>query len=296
MAYCVHCGVKLADYHERCPLCNTLVLDPAARSSFQQEQEPDYPLYRQHLKNPEINPIRKLLTGIILTSVFSMYIIILILVNFIVNRELSWSLVPVASLVYLWFALALHFFRVRTSFFRIYTFNSFATAAYLLVLNFIISGDLHWAKFASSGIVFVWIIMNGIFISERGKKWIPMILYYIVASLLFTALFAFLLTNSEVIMRMVLPIYLSTLFYILVSYFIIKSLVFDIFNFLAIVLSAAALSAVSVELTLTRYLYGSFSLSWSLIVISALLPLSLTAFMLRNIRKLRSFFVKKLHR
>lgn len=294
MAYCVHCGVKLADYHERCPLCNTLVLDPAARSSLQQEY--DYPQYRQHLKNPETNPIRQQLTGIILTSVFSMYIIILLLVNFLVNRQLSWSLIPVATLVYLWFALALHFFRVKIRFFRVYTFDSFATAIYLLVLNFIISGDLHWAKFASSGIVFVWIIMNGIFISERGKKWIPMILYYIVASLLFTALFAFLLTNSEVIVRLVLPIYLSTLFFILISYFIIKSMVFDIFNFLAIVLCAVTLCAVSVELTVTRYFYGNYSLSWSLIAISTLLPLSLTAFMLRNIRKFRSFFVKKLHR
>ncbi|MDD3096000.1 MAG: hypothetical protein PHD63_07145 [Candidatus Marinimicrobia bacterium] len=293
MAYCVHCGVKLADYHDRCPLCKTPVLDPGSRID---RQEADYPRHRQQLKNPEINPIRRLLTAIILSSVFSMYSIILLLVNFLVNRQLNWSLIPVASLVYLWFALVLHFFRVRTSFFRIYTFDSFATAIYLLILNYIISGDLHWAKFASSGIVFIWILMNGIVMSERGKKWIPMILYYVIASLLFTGLFALLLTNPEVIVRMVLPIYLSTLFFILISYFIIKSMIFDVYNFLAVLLTAAALNTISVELTVTRFLNGSFSLSWSLIVISALLPLSLTAFMLRNIRKLRSFFVKKLHR
>lgn len=293
MSYCVHCGVKLAAYHERCPLCNTPVLDPGTKI---EREEPDYPLYRQHLNSPESNPIRRLLTGIILSSVFSMYIIILLLVNFLVNRQISWSLIPVLSLVYTWLVISLPFLRVKNTFFRLYTFDSFVTAAYLLILNYIISADLHWARFAASGIVFVWIIMNGIFISERGKKLIPMILYYIIASLLFTALFALMLTNSKVILHMVLPVYLTILFFILISYFIVKSMVFDVYNFLAVILTSAALAAVAVELTLTRYLDGTFSLSWSLIVLSALLPLSLTAFMLRNIKKLRIFLTKKLHR
>lgn len=293
MSYCVHCGVKLADYHERCPLCNTPVLDPGAKI---EREEPDYPLYRQHLNSPESNPIKRRLIGIILTSIFSMYIIILLLVNFLVNSQFSWSLIPVASLVYAWLVIALPFFRVKNTFFGLYTLDSFITAAYLLLLNFIISGDIHWARFAASGIVFAWIIMNGIFISERVKKWIPILLYYVIASMLFAALFAFMLTNSEVILHMVLPIYLTVLFFTLISYFIIKSMVFDIYNFLALVLTSAALTAIVVELTITHYFNGVFSLSWSLIVLSALLPLSLTAFMLRNIKKLRSFLNKKLHR
>jgi hypothetical protein len=191
---------------------------------------------------------------------------------------------------------ALPLMRVKNTIWGLYTFDTFLSAVYLLLLNFFISGNVHWAKFAAACIIFIWLILNGIFISERVKKWIPIILYYIIASLLFTALFAFMLTDSEVIVRMVLPIYLTNLFIILFSYFIIKSMVFDIYNFLAIVLTAAAISALAVEMTVTHYLTGTVSFSWSLIVLSALLPLGLTAFMLRNIKKLRSFLTKKLHR
>ena len=293
MSYCVHCGVKLAEYHDKCPLCGTEVLDP---KSGIKPQERDYPQYREHLKDPQAHPMRRLLAGTILTLVFSMYIIILLLIDFIINRSFTWSLIPVSSLIYLWLVVAIPLMRTKAGLYAVYTFDSFVTAAYLLVLNLIISGDVHWAKFASAGIVFVWIITNGIFISGRVKKWIPMILYYILASLLFTALFAFMLIDNSVILELVLPLYIMTLFFTLLSFFEIRAMVFDIYNFFAVIFTNAALLSVAVDLFVRHYLTGSYSLSWSLIAIAALIPLSLTALMLRNIRKLRSFVVRKFHR
>jgi len=293
MSYCVHCGVKLAEYHEACPLCHTKVMDPNAKID---PQTRDYPVYREYLSGRSKNHMRRLLAGTIMTSVFSMYCIILLLVNFIVNRQFSWSLIPVWSLMYLWFTVAYPFFRIKNTFFRLYTYDSFATAVYLLVLNLIISGDVHWAKFAASGIIFIWIIMNGIFISERVKKWIPMIAYYIIASVLFTALFAFMLIDTASIPTLILPIYLAVLFFALLSFFMIKALVFDLYNFLAIIFFHASLLSVAIDLIVSNFLTQSYSLGWSLVVISALLPLSLTALMLRNIKKLRTYVAKKFHR
>ncbi len=293
MSYCVHCGVKLAPYHESCPLCHTRVMDPEAKID---PQTRDYPLYREHLRGKNTDHMKRLLAGTVLTLVFSMYAVILLLVNFIVNHKFSWSLIPVWSLLYLWLTVALPFFNIKNTFLRLYTFDSIATAIYLLGLNYLISGNLVWAKFASAGLLFAWIILSGIFISERVKKWIPMIIYYILASLLFTALFAFMLVDNAVILRLVLPIYLAVLIFTLVSFFEIKSLIFDIYNFFAILFFNAALLSIAVDLTVNRYLTGGFALSWSLIVISALVPLSLTALMLRNIKKLRSFVVMKFHR
>ncbi|MDZ7822407.1 MAG: hypothetical protein U5N26_11740 [Candidatus Marinimicrobia bacterium] len=221
---------------------------------------------------------------------------ILLLIDFIHDRQISWALIPVSSLIYLWCVLAYPLMRIKNSFFGLYTFVSFVTAAYLLVLNLVISGDLHWAKSASAGIVFIWIIMNGIFISERVKRWIPMILYYVLASLLFTALFAFMLTDNTIIMKFVLPIYLATLFFTLISFFIIRAISFDIYNYLAVILTNAALLSIVIDLVVTYYQTQAYALSWSLIVIAALIPLSLAALMLRNIRKFRSFVVKKFHR
>ncbi|MFO7840942.1 MAG: zinc ribbon domain-containing protein [Fidelibacterota bacterium] len=293
MSYCVHCGVELADYHEKCPLCGTEVTGVNVKIK---PQTRDYPKYRENVKDPQTKPIRRFLAGTVLTLVFSMYIVIVLLIDLIINRHLSWSLIPVSSLIYLWFMLAFPLMRVNNSFFGLYTIDSFITAAYLLVLNLIISGDVHWAKFASAGIVFVWIMMNGIFISERVKRLIPMILYYVLASLLFTALFAFMLIDNVVIMRFVLPIYLATLFFTLLSFFIIKAMSFDIYNFFAVIFTNAALLSVVIDLVIMYYQTQTFALRWSLIVIAALVPLGLTALMLRNIKKLRSFVVKKFHR
>ncbi|MCK4813767.1 MAG: hypothetical protein KAT14_07510 [Candidatus Marinimicrobia bacterium] len=293
MSYCVHCGVKLADYHETCPLCHTKVLNPNAKID---PQTRDYPKYREHLSRKNTHHMKRLLAGTILTLVFSMNIVLLLLINLILNRQLSWSLIPVVSLIYVWVTVAYPFFRINNSFFRLYTYDSLATAVFLPGLNFIISGDVSWAKFASAGVIFAWIIMNGIFISERVKKWIPMIVYYILVSLLFTALFAIILTNNVIIISLVLPIYLAVLFFTLLSFFMIKAAVFDIYNFFTILFINASLLFVVIDLILSHYFTQSYSLTWSLIVISTLIPLSLTALILRNIKKLRSFIAKKFHR
>ncbi len=293
MSYCVHCGVKLADYHETCPLCHTKVLNPNAKID---PQTRDYPKYREHLSEKNTNHMRRLLAGTILTLVFSMNIVLLLLINLIVNHQFSWSLIPTVSLIYVWFTVAYPFLRVRNSLFRLYTYDSFATAVFLPILNFIISGDVSWAKFASAGVIFVWIIMGGIFISERVKKWIPVIAYYILVSLLFTALFAFILTNNAIIIGLVLPIYLAVLFFTLLSFFTIKATVFDIYKFFTILFINASFLFVVIDLILNHYFTQSYSLTWSLIVISTLIPLSLTALILRNIKKLRSFIAKKFHR
>ena len=237
MSYCVHCGVKLAEYHEKCPICDTKVMNPNTKVD---PLARDFPKYREHFKVKDPDHMKRLLAGIIISFTTAIYIVVLLLINFLVNGQISWSLIPCLSLVYVWFAVALPLLRSGQTFFRLYTYDTIATALYLIGLNFIISGNIAWAQFASSAIVFVWAIMAGIFISDRVKKWIPMLLYYIIVSVLFTALFAFLLTNNMIIMHLVLPIYLAVLFFSLSTFFTSRSMIFDIFNFLAILFGNVA--------------------------------------------------------
>lgn len=293
MSYCVHCGVKLADYHETCPLCNTKVLNPNAKID---PQTRDFPRYREHLKSKNPDNMKRLFAGTIISFITTIYIIILLLVNYLINGQISWSLIPAVSLVYIWFTVAFPLLRPGQTFFRLYTYDSFATALYLLAINLIISGDIAWSKFAAPAIIFIWIIMAGIFISDRVKKWIPMIIYYILASILFTVLYAFMLTNNNVIVHLILPIYVSVLVISLLSFFMIKALIFDITSFLAILFANVALLAFVVDMTVSRFLTQSFQPTWSLLVISAFIPLSLVGLLMRNIKKLRSFIARKFHR
>jgi hypothetical protein len=292
MSYCVHCGVKLADYHEACPICDTKVMDPNAKVD---PQTRDFPKYREHFKVKDPDHMKRMLAGTIISFAAAIYIVVLLLINFLVNGQISWSLIPCLSLVYVWFTVGLPLLRSGQTLFRLYTYVTVTTALYLIGLNLIISGNIAWAQFASSAIVFIWVIMAGIFISDRVKKWIPMLVYYIIASVLFTALFAFLLTNNQTIMHLVLPIYLAVLFFSLLTFFTSRAMIFDIFSFLAILFANVALLSFSVDMILSRFLLGSFQPTWSLFVLIALIPLSLAGLLMRNLRAVRSYIAKKFH-
>lgn len=293
MSYCVHCGVKLSDYLEACPLCNTPVLNP---NSEVNPQTRDFPQYREHFKVKDPDHMKRLLAGTIISFAAAIYIVILLFINLLVNGQISWSLIPTVTLVYVWFAVGFPLLRSGHTFFRLFTYDTFATAIYLLGLNFIISGNVAWAQFASSGLIFIWVIMTGIFVSDLVKRWIPMIIYYIVASILFTTLFALILTNNEIILHLILPIYLATLFYSLLTFFTTKAMIFDIYNFLAILFGNIALLSFTVDLIISHYIQGSFQPTWSIFVLVALIPLSLAGLLMRNLRTLRSYIAKKFHR
>jgi hypothetical protein len=178
----------------------------------------------------------------------------------------------------------------------LFTYDTFATALYLLALNYVISSNFSWAQYASSGLLFVWTIMSGIFIADRIKRRIPIILYYIVSSIIFTAFYALILTNSDIIVHVVLPIYLFTLFFSVLTFLFSKAMVFDIFNFLSILFMNIALTAFAIDMILTRYFQNAFNPTWSLIVLVALVPLSLGGLLMRNLRALRTHIAKKFHR
>lgn len=292
MSYCVNCGVKLADYHEKCPLCNTKVLNPNAKIK---PQTRDFPKYREHIKSSEPAHMRQMLAGTIVSFASTIYIIVLLLINYLVNKEISWSMIPIVSLVYAWFVVGYPLLRPGQPFFRLYSYDTFATAAFLLALNLVISGTVGWAKFASSAIIFAWVVMSGIFISDRVKRWVPMIIYFIIASILFTALYAFMLTNNNIIVHLVLPIYVSVLVLALLSFFMIKAMIFDIFKFLAVICINVGVLSLAVDMIVSKFLQGAFIPSWSVLVLAALIPLGLVGLLMRYFRTVRSFIARKFH-
>ncbi len=293
MSYCVHCGVQLSDYHEECPLCGTKVLDPNAKID---PATRDFPKYRERFKNKGPDYMKRLLAGTIISYAAAIYIVILLMINVLVNNTISWSLIPCLSLVLVWFGVGFPLLKPGQSFYRLFTYDTFATALYLLALNYVISSNFSWAQYASSGLLFVWTIMSGIFIADRIKRRIPIILYYIVSSIIFTAFYALILTNSDIIVHVVLPIYLFTLFFSVLTFLFSKAMVFDIFNFLSILFMNIALTAFAIDMILTRYFQNAFNPTWSLIVLVALVPLSLGGLLMRNLRVLRTHIAKKFHR
>jgi len=92
MSYCVNCGVKLAASEEKCPLCNTVVINPndageAKREAVYSHRYEDYPKRKINLKY---------LTQIIL-AVIAVGVIVQTLCDFLISFNLNWSLYAIGA-------------------------------------------------------------------------------------------------------------------------------------------------------------------------------------------------------
>src|SRR6056297_734202 len=157
MSFCVNCGVKLADYHTNCPLCGTKVINP---NETQKEIRRDYPQYRKHLNRKQKNQMRQYLTGWILSMVIALFIAAAVIVDLVISRQITWSVIPVLSLIFLWYTIARPFFGTHNTFHGLFATSSIAIAVYLAILDFILSGRLGWSLIASSSVLFVWAFIN----------------------------------------------------------------------------------------------------------------------------------------
>lgn len=100
MAYCVHCGVKLGESEKRCPLCNTVVIDPA--------QPPDPAAPRAYpVRTPEQEIKRNNRFLLRLAALLLLLPAVLCLaIDLLLGDCISWSIYPAGALALLFIAVA----------------------------------------------------------------------------------------------------------------------------------------------------------------------------------------------
>lgn len=92
MSYCVNCGVELAEYIKKCPLCSTEVLNPNQPYDF--TSTPPYPEY-EAIPKQKIAP--KLILGII-AIIFMLPVAVCLAADLTYDGVLGWSGYVIASL------------------------------------------------------------------------------------------------------------------------------------------------------------------------------------------------------
>lgn len=95
MSYCVNCGVELADYIKKCPLCNTEVINPNEPYDF--TNEPPYPEY--HPKVPQKISSKTVLT--ILAIIFMLPLSVCVIADFTINKNVTWSGYVIAAIIFI---------------------------------------------------------------------------------------------------------------------------------------------------------------------------------------------------
>lgn len=135
MSYCVHCGVELADYETKCPLCETPVVDPARPIASGDPPFPD--------RIEEGRKINKHFVVSLVSTVMLIPFIVTTLIDVILSVGMSWSAYVLGAEALFWLAFVLPFQSRGTSPYLFCCIDTAATALYVLLIA-VIEGGRPW--------------------------------------------------------------------------------------------------------------------------------------------------------
>lgn len=134
MSYCVNCGVKLESNLERCPLCNTPVLNPNEIGI--QKPIPPFPQEKGH-----VEPVKNKDVIILYTLVLAALAVSCGLLNAFVFTSTAWSIYIVGSCILLWVLAIPVFLYTRLPVYFSLLFDGLATALFAWMITFDTGSD-----------------------------------------------------------------------------------------------------------------------------------------------------------
>lgn len=181
MKYCKNCDIKYDEPIEKCLLCENHLLDDNTTHTHEH-----YPTYKKEKRTNEI--ARRITSLVTIVS-----IIVVLFIDYSISKKLSWSVIVVASNIYLQFLFMIIFSKIRTS---IKIFNLTILTTILVVVIGIIINDYHWAVdiFLPFALIANTISIM-IIILSRPKKWRDYISFLITSIFLNLAIIIFNLVN-----------------------------------------------------------------------------------------------------
>jgi len=95
MSYCVHCGVKLADYETRCPLCETEVIDPNRTKVI---TEPTYQ-DRMDINGKKLN---KRFLIMLISLALLIPVAVIAVIDLVFSSGLTWAFYVFGAMLIIW--------------------------------------------------------------------------------------------------------------------------------------------------------------------------------------------------
>lgn len=132
MSYCVNCGVKLEETLQRCPLCNTPVINPSELKKA--GAVPPFPVERGETEN-----VKSKDGAILLTVAFVTTSVCCALLNYLVFNQNLWSIPIIGLCAFLWVV-----------FFPIILFRELPIYAFIIMDGFALAGYLFMISFMTS--------------------------------------------------------------------------------------------------------------------------------------------------
>ena len=137
MSYCVNCGVELQADAGRCPLCNTVVLNPNELGKRKEESSP-FPS-----EKGQVETVKRKDIGILLTAILAATGVICGVLNALSFQGALWSLAVGGVCIVLWVILIPVVIFKRQPVYVSLLLDGVAVAAYLYMLTYLV-GSSGW--------------------------------------------------------------------------------------------------------------------------------------------------------
>ena len=162
MSYCVHCGVELADYAKKCPLCETPVIDPNRAAA---KSEPAFVDMVETGKK-----VNKRFVVLILSVVLLIPFIVTTVLDITLSLGMTWSayVLSAEAMVWLWFILPIQC--PNTSPYLFCLIDGIAAALYVFLISVIENGKGWYLPLALPIVVAATIEIMIMTLIHRTKK------------------------------------------------------------------------------------------------------------------------------
>ena len=138
MSYCVNCGVELGASEKRCPLCGVEVVNPAA--AFDDSAETPFPKEIERVRHR----VLRITAAKVLSLLLAIPVISILLVDLIEDGRLGWSLIPAASITFVFMAAVFPCLFKKPRVWMFMLFGTIETALFLFVLYILLGGHWYW--------------------------------------------------------------------------------------------------------------------------------------------------------
>ncbi len=182
--FCKNCGVELERDMPICPLCGKTVADSTSEGGLSRPNEmPQPPAQGRKAMN---HPQKKIIWEIISVTIFSL-LLVTISIDYILNRNITWSEYPVAISLIIFSYVSMFAFLNKNSIVKI-TGGFVLSSAFMLVVD-ALTGGIHWAvelgiPLLFSGNIFTVLLLGIIHISKR--KGLNLVAYTLILSALYS--------------------------------------------------------------------------------------------------------------
>ena len=163
MSYCVHCGVELSRELRKCPLCNTVVIDPSAAES---DEPIRYP-YPAEVEGPRVSARR------IAATFFSLFLLIpllsILIADISINGSFTWSLIASGGILLFFMLFLFPNLFEKPLLWMFMLFDTAAVVLYQFAICMITQSDW-WLMPALPLTLFTGTLVIGIYLMFSAKK------------------------------------------------------------------------------------------------------------------------------